>query len=51
MGIQAPTKQVTQLAIQKLNNNKAPGIYGLVAAFLMHGSSSSSSNPFTPRGA
>jgi len=49
MGIQTPTKEVTQLAIQMLNNNKAPGIYGLVAAFLNHGSSSS--NTSTPCGA
>jgi hypothetical protein len=37
MGIQAQTKQVTQLAIQKLNNNKAPGFYGVLATFLKHG--------------
>jgi len=34
MAIQAPTKQETQLAIQKLNNNKAPGIDGISAELL-----------------
>jgi hypothetical protein len=31
MAIQAPTKQEIQLAIQKLNNKKAPGIDGISA--------------------
>ena len=34
MAIQAPTKQEIQLAIQKLNINKAPGIDGILAELL-----------------
>jgi hypothetical protein len=34
MGIQAQTKQETQLAIQKLHNNKAAGIDGISAELL-----------------
>jgi hypothetical protein len=36
-GIQARTKQDTQLAIEKLNNNKAPGTDGIPAELLKHG--------------
>jgi hypothetical protein len=34
MAIQAPTKQEIQLAIQKLNNNRAPGIDAISAELL-----------------
>jgi hypothetical protein len=34
--IQTQTKQETQLAIQKLNNNKAVGIDGISAELLKH---------------
>ena len=36
MGIQAQTKQETQLAIQKLHNNKAKCIDGISAELLKH---------------
>jgi hypothetical protein len=37
MGIQAPTKQKTQLAIQKLNDNTATGTHSLPVELLKHG--------------
>jgi len=36
MGIQAQTKQETQLAIQQLQNNTAAGIDGISADLLKH---------------
>jgi hypothetical protein len=36
MGIRAQTKQETQVAIQKLHNNKAAGIDGISAELLKH---------------
>jgi len=37
MGIQAPTKQRTQLAVQKLNNNTALGTHSIPVELLKHG--------------
>jgi hypothetical protein len=37
MGIQAPTKQETQLAIEKLSDNKALGTGGIPAKLRGHG--------------